>query len=47
MFKVDNAKKNVSFFDAVGYIYSRENRLLFVTGDKEFKNLEGVEFITK
>ena len=47
IFKVDNSKKNISFFDAVGYIYSRENNVLFVTGDKEFKNFKGVEFITK
>jgi len=46
-FRVDNKKSNLSFFGCVGYIFARENNLLFVTGDKEFKDLNGVEFITK
>ena|SRR3989344_7714040 len=47
IFKNDNNKSNISFFDAVGYIYACENNLVFVTGDKEFKNKEGVEFVSK
>lgn len=38
-------KKNISFFDAVGYVYSRESNYKFVTGDKEFKKLPNVEYI--
>ncbi len=38
-------KQNLSFFDCVGYIFARENNMKFVTGDKEFKNKEGVEFV--
>jgi len=41
------SKTNISFFDAVGYIYSIENGFYFVTGDKEFANFKGVEFIKK
>ena len=44
-YRYENRKQNISFFDAVGYIYARENNMKFVTGDKEFKNKEGVEFI--
>src|SRR3989338_2505907 len=41
-FKIDNHQKEFSFFDCVGYIYARENGLKFVTGDEEFKGVEGV-----
>ena len=43
----ENKKKNLSLFDCVGYIYSKTNNLRFVTGDKEFKDMENVLFITK
>lgn len=46
-FRIENKKKNLSFFDCVGYVYSLENSLKFVTGDKEFKDKEGVIFIQK
>ncbi len=46
-FRQDNKKFGLSFFDCVGYIFSRTNGLAFVTGDQAFKNLEGVEFITR
>ncbi|HLC61857.1 PIN domain-containing protein [Candidatus Woesearchaeota archaeon] len=44
-YRADNKKENLSIFDAVGYIYSLENGLKFVTGDRAFKNKEGVLFI--
>jgi len=47
LFKLKNNKQKLSFFDCVGYIYSLENNLKFVTGDKEFKNKKGVMFISK
>ena len=37
----------ISFFDAVGYVYSRENNYKFVTGDKEFEKLPNVQFMKK
>ena len=47
IFRRKNIKKNISFFDAVGYIFSIKNGYAFVTGDKEFENLQNVEFIKK
>ena len=44
-FRHDNKKKNFSFFDCVGYIFAVENKMKFVTGEKEFKNLPHVEFV--
>lgn len=46
-FKYENRKRDVSFFDAVGYIFSLKNGYYFVTGDKEFENLPNVEFRKK
>ena len=46
-FRQENKKENLSFFDCVGYVYALENNMNFVTGDKEFKNKEGVMFIQK
>lgn len=39
-------KQDVSFFDSVGYVFARRNNCKFVTGDKEFKGMQGVDFIT-
>ncbi|MBI5391845.1 PIN domain-containing protein [Candidatus Woesearchaeota archaeon] len=38
-------KQGFSFFDCVGYIFAREMNIPFVTEDKEFKEMKGVEFI--
>ena|SRR3989338_5603559 len=46
-FKKENNKRNLSFFDAVGYIFAKEQGYLFVTGDKEFEDFQGVEFVQK
>lgn len=46
-FRYENRKTNISFFDAVGYIFSIKNGYFFVTGDREFKDLPGVEFKKK
>ena len=44
-FKLDNKKFNISYTDALGYIISKENNMKFLTGDKEFRNLDNVEFV--
>lgn len=46
-FKHEHRKTNISFFDAVGYMFSLINRYVFVTGDKEFENFRDVEFKKK
>jgi len=43
-FRHDHRKQRISFFDAVGYIFSLRNQLQFVTGDKEFEHFKSVEF---
>lgn len=44
-FKLKNKDKNFSYTDCIGYFYATENDLIFLTGDKEFENLENVEFV--
>ncbi|MFT4303598.1 MAG: hypothetical protein ACMXYG_03465 [Candidatus Woesearchaeota archaeon] len=44
-FQTENKKTNISLFDAVGYVFSLEKKIIFVTGDKEFKNMVNVRFI--
>lgn len=44
-FRYENRKKNISFFDAVGYIHALKNNGFFVTGDKEFEHMKSVEFV--
>ncbi len=46
-FRQIHKKTGISFFDAVGYIFSLKNRYLFVTGDKEFEHFPNVEFKKK
>ena len=46
-YRIDHKKEDLSIFDCVGYIFSLESNLKFVTGDKEFKKKEGVLFIQK
>ena len=46
-FRQENKKKNLSYADCIGYIYALKNNLVFLTGDKEFENLENVEFVRK
>jgi predicted nucleic acid-binding protein len=40
-----HTSKNLSMTDCIGYIYAKENGLMFVTGDREFKGVENVEFV--
>ena len=46
-FRKKNKKRNLSYTDCIGYIYALKNNLIFLTGDKEFENLENVEFVKK
>ena len=39
--------KKISYADAIGYVYALRNNLVFLTGDKEFKDMKNVEFVRK
>ena len=44
-FKLSYKKQRISYTDALGYSIAIQNNLVFLTGDKEFENMENVEFI--
>ena len=46
-FQHDSKKEGMSLFDCIGYLFSLENNYDFVTGDKAFKDKEGILFIQK
>ncbi len=37
--------RNISMTDCIGYILAKQLEIKFLTGDKEFKDLENVEFV--
>lgn len=37
-------KKGMSYADAIGYVYAKNNGLIFLTGDDAFKDMSNVEF---
>ena len=45
MFRCKNRKKNLSMTDCISYIMAKELKIKLLTGDKEFENLENVEFV--
>ena len=46
-FKYKNKKLSLSYIDCVGYTLSKENNLIFLTGDEGFKNIGDVKLIKK
>ncbi len=46
-FRKEHHRRNLSYADCLGYIYAQKNKLIFLTGDEQFHNLVGVEFVKK
>ena len=44
-FRAEHARKRVSYVDALGYTLARKHDLPFLTGDRVFKGIDGVEFV--
>ena len=44
-FRYKNKKKKLSMTDCISYFQAKELGIKFLTGDKEFQNLENVEFV--
>ena len=45
VFRMQNKSKNLSYVDCIGYILSKANGLKFLTGDRQFKGIDNVEFV--
>jgi len=46
-FRKENHRRNLSYADCLGYTYAQKNKLIFLTGDEQFRNFSGVEFLKK
>lgn len=46
-FRLEMRKNGIdlSYTDAIGYIVAKKNKVKFLTGDSEFKNLPNVKFV--
>ena len=44
-FRHKNKDKRLSMTDCISYFQARELEIKFLTGDKQFESLEGVEFV--
>ncbi len=44
-FRLENKSKNLSMTDCISYMMAKSLGLKFLTGDKEFENMENVEFV--
>jgi len=44
-FRMKHKKKDLSLADCVGYTHAQKNKMLFLTGDEQFKDMPGVEFV--
>lgn len=45
LFRYQHAKTRFSYIDCLGYAYAQEQKRIFVTGDRAFKDREGVEIV--
>lgn len=43
--KNSNSKSNISYIDAIGYTLAKKYNVKFLTGDREFKGMDNVEFV--
>ena len=44
-FRLRNKSKNLSYVDCIGYVLAKSSGLKFLTGDRQFKDMENVEFV--
>ncbi len=44
-FRKKQKRRDLSYTDCIGYVYALKNNLRFLTGDKQFENMENVEFV--
>lgn len=45
IFRADTKSKDLSYVDCIGYVFAVENKIKFLTGDNQFKDMDNVEFV--
>ena len=43
--RAEHAKKRISYVDALGYVLAQKHGMRFLTGNRQFKGVEGVEHV--
>jgi len=44
-FRLQHKKRRLSYADCIGYTVAEEHSVMFLTGDEQFRNMEGVRFL--
>ena len=44
-FRKEHKKRDLSYADCIGYVYAKSKEMKFLTGDKEFSEMQFVEFV--
>ncbi len=44
-FRLNHAKRSLSYVDCIGYVMARHNNVPFLTGDKQFEDFPNVEYV--
>ena len=44
-FRLKNYRRDLSYVDCIGYIIAKSKNIKFLTGDKQFSDLDNVEFV--
>jgi len=44
-FRKEHKKRDLSYTDCIGYIYAKRHKMKFLTGDNQFQDFDGVEFV--
>ena len=44
-FRLKHKTKKLSYADCIGYIIAKNNKMKFLTGDKQFEKMNNVEYI--
>ncbi len=47
IFKHNHKDKSLSYADCIGYISAVKNKIKFLTGDEDFRDIENVEYVKK
>lgn len=45
MLKAKHRKQNLSYVDCIGYVIARSKNIRFLTGDKQFADMDNVEYV--
>jgi len=45
LLKAHHKRRNLSYVDCIGYVIAKSRNIRFLTGDKEFSDMDNVEYV--